>query len=236
MKRHRNRTLVREHVMADPNGTRELTVVRVARIRRPGCVDPDGRQRPLLLSDLPLAMTCMACAATAGVVLFLSGCAPQLVELPIDRQPAAVVQLGQGPLRCPADTVTLDDESEASGAGALPADFDGRNVLLCMVDYTRSQSLGGKTRVAVEQWRAVFTPELRAALELPDRELQPEVACADAIGSSTAVYLVDTQRRAVRVLLPSDDPCSRIRPEVSALLPPTDQPADATFTTTREFR
>ncbi len=181
-------------------------------------------------------MTRMAGAAVAGAVLLLAGCAEQLVELPTDHRPAAVVELGPGPLRCPSDTVATWDESAGSGAGAVPADFDGRSVLRCVVDYTRSRSRDGVEQVPVSQWQAARTPELRAAFDLPDREQRPPRACAAATGYADAVYLVDARRRAIRVTLPYDDPCRRMRAEVSALLPGREPPAEATFFVSREGR
>lgn len=115
----------------------------------------------------------------------------------------------------------------------MPADFVPQTVLRCRVDLTRGQARGGIERLPTQQWRAALTPELRSALDLPDRELRPAVACAAGVGAITAVYLVDARRRAIRVHLPADDPCDTLRPEVVALLPPPEPPADDTFTVAR---
>lgn len=176
------------------------------------------------------------CAVVVGVVLLLAGCADRLVELPTNREPAVPVALAKGPVRCPADTVLLDDDDPKSGAGVVPDDFDGRTVLRCEVDYTTMRSQDGVDRFTVRQWQAAFTPQLRTALDLPDRELRPAPACADAAGSTTALYVVDPRRRAIRVIPPVDDPCQKLRAEVVALLPANGSPADVTFQVTRASR
>jgi hypothetical protein len=174
------------------------------------------------------------CAAAAGVLLLFAGCADRLVELPTDRRPAVPVALVKGPVRCPADTVLLTDDDPESGAGAVPADFEGRTVLRCEVDYTTMRTRGGIDRFPVSQWQRPLTAELRAALDLPDRELRPRSACADSSGGTTAVYLVDQQRRVIRVLLPWENPCRKIRAEVAALLPAYGSPPDASFFVNRK--
>jgi hypothetical protein len=171
-----------------------------------------------------------ACAAAAVVALLLVGCAQRLVELPTERAPAVPVALAEGPVRCPADTVLLSDDDPKSGAGAVPADFDGRTVLLCYVDYTTMQTRAGRDRFPVSQWQRPFTPELRTALDLPNRELRPRSGCAESSGGTTAVYVVDQRRSVIRVLLPWEDPCQKIRTEVAALLPVYGSSPDATFT------
>ena len=103
----------------------------------------------------------------------------------------------------------------------------------CEIDYTTARRRAGVDRYTVRQWRAPVTPELRAALDLPDRELRPPRACAAGSGSATAVYLVDSPRRAIRVLLPYDDPCRQARDEVAALLPAITAPVEATFEASR---
>lgn len=175
-------------------------------------------------------------AAVVGVLLLLAGCGDRLVELPVDRAAAVPVQLATGELRCPADTVLAGDRDPESGAGAVPTDFEPRTVLRCEADYSRATSRAGVDRLPVHQWQAASTPQLLTALNLPNREIRPRVACASGETSSTAVYLVDRQRRAVRMSLPHDSPCQRIRSEVVALLPANGGPADATFTVTRASR
>jgi hypothetical protein len=179
-------------------------------------------------------MASSACAAAVGVVLLLAGCAERLVELPINREPAAPIALAKGAVRCPADTVLDTDDDPKSGAGAVPTDFNGRTVLRCEVDYVTMRSRAGVDYFPVSQWQRPLTPQLRAALDLPDRELRPRSACAGSFGSTNAVYLVDQQRRVVRVLLPWEDPCRKIRAEVAALLPAFGSPPDATFTVQRK--
>jgi hypothetical protein len=170
------------------------------------------------------------------VVFLLAGCGDRLVELPLDRRTAVLVTQAEGPLRCPADTVLLTDDDPGSGAGAVPTDFDTETALRCEVDYQTMRSSGGLDRFTVRQWQRPVTPQLRDSLDLPDRELRPARACASASASTTALYLVDRRRQAVRVLLPTDDPCSQIRPEVAALLPADDSPVDTTFQASRASR
>ncbi len=174
--------------------------------------------------------------AIGGVVLLVAGCGDRLVELPTSRKSAVPVALADGPVRCPADTVLLDDNDAKSGAGVVPGDFDGRIVLRCEVDYTTMRSQGGVDRFTVRQWQASFALELRTALNLPDRELRPARACASAMGGTTAVYVVDSRRRVVRVVLPVDDPCQELRAEVVALLPANGSPSSALFQVTRSSR
>jgi len=174
--------------------------------------------------------------AVGGVLLLLAGCAGRLVELSTNRKSAVPVALADGPVRCPADTVLLDDNDPKSGAGVVPGDFDGRTVLRCEVDYTTMRSRGGVDRFTVRQWQASFAPELRTALDLPDRELRPARACASVAGGTTAVYVVDSRRRVVRVVLPVDDPCQKLRAEVVAQLPANGSPASATSQVTRSSR
>lgn len=162
-----------------------------------------------------------------AVVFLLAGCGERLVELPLDRRAAVPVALAEGPLRCPAGTVLLADDDPASGAGAVPVDFDAETALRCDVDHQTLRSSGGRDHFTVRQWRRPVTSQLRESLDLPDRELRPSVACASGSTGTTALYLVDRRRQAVRVLLPTDDPCSRIRAEVTASLP-ADGSADAT--------
>lgn len=173
-------------------------------------------------------------AAAAGVVLLLAGCADRLVELPTSRGLAVPVALADGPVRCPAETVLLDDHDPDSGAGVVPGDFDGHTVLRCEVDYTTMRSRDGVERFTVHQWEAPFRPQLRTALDLPDRELRPARACAAATGGTRAVYVVDSRRRAVRVILPVDDPCNKVRAEVVAQLPANG--SMATFQVSRSSR
>lgn len=154
-----------------------------------------------------------------GALLLLSGCSERLVEVSTEREPAVPVLAPAGPVRCPAGAVLLSDDDPASGAGAVPDGFDGRLVLRCEVDRASTSREGGDDRVTVRQWQAAPRPELRAALDLPDRELRPARACATGTGTESAVYLVDARRQVIRVLLPRDDPCSTIRAEVVALLP-----------------
>lgn len=171
-----------------------------------------------------------------GCAVLLAGCAPAMVGVPTDRAPAVGVALAEGPTRCPADTVLNPDDDPASGAGSVPEHFQGLSVLLCKVEYTTMRSKNGMDHFAVTQWIDPLTPELRATFDLPDRELRPTRACAAAQGRDIVVYLVDAQRQAVRVLLPQDDPCSRIRAEVSALLPGGETPANASFEVSRKSR
>lgn len=175
-------------------------------------------------------------AVAVGGVLLLAGCTDRLVELPTNREPAVPVALVDGPVRCPANTVLLDGDDPKSGAGVVPGDFDGRIVLRCEVDYTTMRSRDGVDRFTVRQWQASFTPELRTALDLPDRELRPARACASGAGSTTAVYVVDSRRQAIRLILPVDDPSQKLRAEVVAQLRAKGSPADATFQVTRSSR
>lgn len=181
-------------------------------------------------------MTRSMVAPVVGVALLLAGCTDRLVELPISRQLAVPVALAKGPIRCPADTVLFTDDDPKSGAGAVPRDFDARTVLRCEVDYTTMRSKHGIDRFAVRQWQAPFSPQLRTALDLPDRELRPARACAAAAGGTTALYVVDSRHRALRVIPPVDDPCQKLRAEVVALLPANGSPADVTFRVTRASR
>ena len=174
--------------------------------------------------------------AAIGPLLLLSGCVGHFVDLPNDRPPAVPVQLAAGPLRCPAVTVGYGDEEPQSGAGAVPDGFEARTVLRCQLDYVTMRTVNGVDRFTVQQWRAPSTPELRAALALPDRERQPARACAAATASLTAVYLVDAGRRSVRVHLPYDDPCHEVRKDVVALLPANAPPAEVTFRAVRKAR
>lgn len=173
---------------------------------------------------------------TAIDVLLLAGCTDRMVELATEREPAVVVDLVKGPVRCPAATVTHGDDDPASGAGAVPADFEGRTVLRCDLDYSTMQLRDGVEHVSVRQWQAPMTPQLHAALDLPDRELRPARACAAGSGGITTVYLVDPARRSVRVLLPREDPCQRIRAETVAVLPANGSPAEASFEVSRPAR
>jgi len=168
------------------------------------------------------------------LVVLLAGCADRLVEVPTDRRPAAEVTLDRS-ARCPSDTVMLGDDDPGSGAGAIPAGFDGRTMLRCEVDYTTMRSRDGIDMLAVRQWQAPLTTRLRTALDLPDREFRPHsIACAAASGSTTALYVVDGRDRAVRVQSPTDEPCHVIRVEVQALLPVNSSPASQTFQVSRE--
>ena len=164
-----------------------------------------------------------------AVVFLLAGCGEQLVELPLDRRAAVPVALAEGPLRCPANTVLLTDDDPASGAGAVPVDFYVDTVLRCDVDYQATRNSGSLTYVTVRQWQRAMKSQLRESLELPDRALRPAVACASGSTRTTAVYLVDRRRQAVRVLLPTDQPCSKIRSEVAALLPADGSAIATTF-------
>lgn len=186
--------------------------------------------------DLPLIMTRVVRAFAMGCLVLLAGCAGKLVEVPTERAPAVGVALVEGPIRCPKDTVLDMDDDPSSGAGSVPESFEGLSVLLCKVEYTTMRSKNGMDHFAVTQWNDPLTPDLRAAFDLPDRELRPARACAAAQGRDIVVYLVDAQRQAVRVVLPRDDPCSRIRAEVSALLPGGEPPADASFEVSRKSR
>ena len=168
-----------------------------------------------------------------GALLLLVGCGDRLVELPIDRPAAISVPLDQGPLRCPADTVTYPDDNARSGAGSVPADFEARTVLRCNTDYTTATRSGTVERFTISQWSGPVTPGLRTSLDLPDRARRPAVACASSNGGHTSVYLVDSRRRSVRVLLPWDDPCQVMREEVAVLLPGQGGPAPITFTASR---
>jgi hypothetical protein len=170
-----------------------------------------------------------------GALVFVVGCAGAMVELPIDREPAALVQLGAGPVRCPAETVTYGDEDPMSGAGAVPANFDGRTVLRCETDYRSVRRRNGVDRFTINQWRTRLTPELRAAFDLPDRGFRPTRPCAGINGTVGAIYLVDGKRQAIRVLLPSEDPCHQVRPEVARLLLSDDSSLDATFHASRKI-
>jgi len=181
-------------------------------------------------------MARLACPAAVSAIFLFAGCADELVELPTDRRPAVPVPLVDGPSRCPADTVVLSDDDPESGAGAVPADFDSGTVLRCDVDYTTMRTRNGVDQFTVTQWQAPMTPQLRTALDLPDREIRPVRACAAGSGRTTAVYLVDSRRQAIRVLLPVDDPCQQIRKEVAALLPADGSPAEATFHVSRPTR
>jgi hypothetical protein len=172
----------------------------------------------------------------AVLVFLLAGCGDRLVELPVDRPAAASVALTERPLRCPADTVLLSDDDRGSGAGAVPAEFAAVTVLRCHVDHRTMRSSGGLDHFTVRQWQRSVTPRLRESLDLPDRELRPRRACASASAGTTAVYLVDRRRRAVRVLLPVDDPCSTIRAEVVTLLPAEGSTTSTTFQANRPSR
>lgn len=174
-------------------------------------------------------MTRSGFVLVAASALLLVGCSAQLVELPLNRAPAPIIALNDGPLRCPRDTVFLDDRDASSGAGALPEGFAGVTLLRCEVRLATAgeAQVGGRT---VRQWQAPAKPGLRAALNLPDREFRPAQACAGSTSAvPPAVYVVDADRRAVRVVLPVDDPCQKIRAEVVTLLPANGSPADATF-------
>ncbi|HEX8489162.1 MAG TPA: hypothetical protein VF642_11505 [Propionibacteriaceae bacterium] len=166
-------------------------------------------------------------------LLLVVGCGDRLVELPTERPVAIPVPLGQGPLRCPVDTVAHPDDSPASGAGAVPADFEGRTVLECRTDYMTATRRGRVDRFTISQWSGPVTPALRTSLDLPDRARRPALACAAGTSGHTAVYLVDSRRRSVRVLLPWEDPCHVIRRDVVVLLPGRDRPAQDTFTASR---
>lgn len=193
-----------------------------------GGSDPATSRRYRLCGHSIASVARLVETVAAGALLLLTGCGDRLVELPTERQPAVPVLAPAGPVRCPADTVLLSDDDPASGAGAVPAGFDGRLVLRCEVDLA-STSGEGDDRVTVRQWQAAAEAEFRTALDLPDRELRPVRACAAGTGTGTAVYLVDARRQVIRVLLPRDDPCSNIRAEVVALLPANGLPAAATF-------
>ena len=171
-----------------------------------------------------------------AVVFLLAGCGERLVELPLDRRAAVPVALAEGPLQCPARTVLLTDDDQASGAGAVPVDFDAGTVLRCDVDYPTMRRSGGLDHFTVRQWQRAVTSQLRESLDLPDRELRPSVPCASGSSGTTAVYLVDRRRQAVRVLLPTDDPCQRIRAEVAALLPADGAAIATTFRASQPSR
>jgi hypothetical protein len=175
--------------------------------------------------------------AALGALVVLTGCtggaSDQLAEVPTTRAPAAAAVLKDSS-RCPSSTVLLSDEEPASGAGAIPAGFDGRVVLRCEVDHTTMTSQDEVDRYAVRQWQGALSPELHAALALPDREYRSRgVACGSSAGGTTALYIVDAGSRAIRVLPPKDGPCHDLRPEVAALLPDTATTARETFHVSR---
>lgn len=147
-----------------------------------------------------------------------------------------LIDLTKEPIRCSAKTVAYGDDDPESGAGAVPADFDGRTVLRCELDYASMHSRDGVESFTIRQWSAPLTAQLRAAFDLPDRELRPARACAAGTSTATAVYFVDARRQSVRVLLPYDDPCHQIREEVANLLLANAPPAEATFHASREAR
>ncbi len=172
-----------------------------------------------------------------GVLCALTGCTAtpdRLVDVPTTRAPAAVVSLTRSPPRCPSDTVLLGDVDVGSGAGAIPAGFDGRVLLRCQVDYPTMTTRAGRDRFTVRQWQGELTTELRAALSLPDREYASgEAACGSSTGFTTAVYVVDAHERAVRVLPPNDGPCHDVRADVETLLPDDSGPPQQTFVASR---
>ena len=86
--------------------------------------------------------------------------------------------------------------------------------MLCHVNASDRRSARGVDQFTVRQWTAPFTPQLRVALTLPNREARPPRPCGAALAWTMAVYVVDRSQRAVRVDLPIDNPCERIRPEV----------------------
>lgn len=175
----------------------------------------------------------MYVVAVAALVV-LTGCADRPVEVPTTRAPAATVTL-QRPVRCPSDTVLLDDEDPKSGAGAVPVGFAGQIVLRCEVDHTTMTTRDGVDRFTVRQWQGAVTSELEEALALPDRKFDRRggAACGGSTGSTTALYVVDATRQAARVLLPTDEPCRELRPEVEALLPDNSSPPSVTFHVSR---
>ena len=149
--------------------------------------------------------------------------------MPTNRPTATTGQLDE-PGRCPSNTVLLVDDDPASGAGAVPPEFDGVLVLRCEVDYATRSTRKGIERFTVGQWQEPVTPQLLAAFALPDRDFRKNaVACAAARGGRTAIYLVDRADRAIRVLPPTQQPCDDIRDEVEALLPSIRPPAGKTF-------
>ena len=173
--------------------------------------------------------------ALSGLIA-LTGCADRLAEVPTDRADAKVVTLEE-PGHCPWDTVLLADDDSASKAGAIPADFNGRTVLRCDVYNSTMTSRAGVDRFTVRQWRGVLTPQLRSALALPDREFRRGgTACGVAKGGTTAIYVIDGGRRAVRGLPPTDEPCNDIRDDVETVLPGNRSPADQTFSVERAAR
>jgi len=172
----------------------------------------------------------------ALLLVLLAGCSERLVELPIDRRVAEIVAASEGPLQCTADTVLLTDDDPGSGAGVVPLDFDGDTALRCDVDYQTMRVSDGVDRFTVRQWQAAATSQLRESLNLPDRELRPRRACASGLAITTALYLVDRGGRVVRVLLPTDDPCSKIRAEVAALLPADGSAKSSTFQASQPSR
>lgn len=172
--------------------------------------------------------------ALAVLTACTSGTADQLVEVATTRVPA-VVGAANGSGRCPSDTVLLDDPDSGSGAGAIPAEFNGRVLLRCEVDYTTMTTRNGVDRFTVRQWQGDLTAELQKALALPDREPRSNgAACGAGRGGTTALYVVNARDQIVRVLPPKDGPCHDIRSDLEALLPDTSSPARQTFRASRK--